>query len=235
MSVDPSDPRRRLVHAVPYYSQFASRELVGEIIRREREIDDDPRWQESGASSLAEYLSWADKACGMACLQMVLAAEGQPVPPIVELCRECESHRGYRKREDPPGYDGLYYAEFCEFAADRFGLTAKVAAPLTLDSLREFVTAGDLVMASVHPSIRHPSTTPPSRGGHLILVIGVDSDALCIHNPSGDTVDSQEFVWLGNDVFTRFYAERGVIISPGPLDYRSHSRNATEWSEGDVD
>ena len=36
----------------------------------------------------------------MACLQMLLAAAGRPVPGLVDLGRDCEGYGGYRERDD---------------------------------------------------------------------------------------------------------------------------------------
>ena len=55
---------------------------------------------------------WARRGCGMACLQMILAARGEPVPPLPELGRRCMRHGGYEDRPFGP----LIYAGFVAFA-----------------------------------------------------------------------------------------------------------------------
>ena len=78
---------------IPYRSQYASPELAGEIAAGRLTLAGDPRWRDAGAASVEEYARWARCGCGMACLQMILAARGEPVPPIAELGRRCTPSR----------------------------------------------------------------------------------------------------------------------------------------------
>ena len=61
---------------IPYRSQYASPELAGEIAAGRVTLEQDPRWREAGARDPQEYVRWARCGCGMACLQMILAARG---------------------------------------------------------------------------------------------------------------------------------------------------------------
>jgi hypothetical protein len=198
---------------VPYCSQFASSELVGEIVAGRMRIDDDPRWRESGAASAGEYARWAGAGCGMACLQMLLGALGRPAPGLVELGRGCERYGGYRAREDG-GLDGLFYAGFVAFAAAEFGLDARVAAPLGVADLLHAAAGDEVVMASVNKAIRTAAEPAPARGGHLVLVIDADPvrRRLCFHNPSGHEPATQQSVWLDAEHFEPFYASRGIAV-----------------------
>jgi hypothetical protein len=198
----------------PYFSQFASADLIGDFVSRRMSIRDDPRWASTGARTADEYRRWALAGCGMACLQMLLAATGRSVPGLVELGRECQAAGGYRERDDG-GLDGLFYAEFAAYLGAAHGLVARVAAPL---STRELLTAAageEVVLASVHHSIRTPEIAPPERGGHLVLVIDADLDTekVRFHNPSGHTGAMQRDAVLNARTFGRFYAERGVAVT----------------------
>src|SRR4051795_3999338 len=137
---------------IPYYSQFASADLIAEIVDGTRSVADDPRWQESGAPTPEDYAFRARTGCGMACLQMVLAAHGQPVPGLAELRRRCERHGGYRA----DGRKGLHYAGFVRFLDSELGLSARVAAPLPLADLLDAAAGDEVVLASVHKTIRGP-------------------------------------------------------------------------------
>jgi len=66
---------------VPYFSQWESPELAAEFIDGSRRAADDPRWADSGASTPEEYEFWSHKVCGLACLKMIMAWRGVPVPP----------------------------------------------------------------------------------------------------------------------------------------------------------
>lgn len=192
---------------IPYRSQFASPELVAEIVAGVRSVDDDPRWRESGGATPAEYAVCASTGCGMACLQMVLAAHGRPVAGLAELWRRCERYGGYR----PDGRGGLIYAGLVAFAQAELGLRARVAAPLSLADLLAAVRGDEVVIASAHKSIRRAGPSG-GRGGHLVLVIDADDERLYFHNPSGDTPATRRGVWMDASRFASFYAERAIAV-----------------------
>src|ERR1700685_3617744 len=89
---------------IPYRSQYASPELASELQSGALAFEDDPRWLEFGAASPAEYRRWARCGCGMACLQMILAARGEnPVPALAELGRRAIPYGAYEP-EPPRGF-----------------------------------------------------------------------------------------------------------------------------------
>ena len=143
---------------IPYRSQYASAELIasGAIT-----LADDPRWQEAGAATPQEYARWARRGCGMACLQMILAARGDSVPPLVNLARDCTRYGGYD--EHPRGYGPLIYAGFVDYVTAELGLSARVAAPLPLRGLLDAVRGEEVVLASVSSEIRTLAPRPGPR------------------------------------------------------------------------
>ena len=198
---------------IPYRSQYASPELAAELQSGALAFEDDPRWREFGAATPAEYRRWARCGCGMACLQMILAALGEPVPALAELGRRAIGYGAYEARP-ARGFGPLIYAGFVDFVAAEFDLDARVAAPLALTQLIAAVAGDEVVLASVSAAIRTPDVVPERRGGHLVLVIDASSDGerLCFHDPAGDTERSCAGVWLRREVFERFYAERGITV-----------------------
>lgn len=199
---------------VPYRSQYASPDLADAIAAGTASLADDPRWREAGAATREEYARWARCGCGMACLQMVLAARGDPVPPLVELARACTRHGGYEERP-ARGFGPLIYAGFVDYVRAELGLEARVAAPLPLDALIGAVRGDEVVLASVSVEIRTVAPSPERRGGHLVLVVDAaeDGERLCFHDPAGHVPESAVGVWLPRDVFARFYAERGIAVT----------------------
>jgi hypothetical protein len=199
---------------IPYFAQWESRELVHDIILHRRRAEDDPLWPRSGASSAAEYALWSWNGCGMACLKMLLAARGRTVP-LVELARGCERYGGYVRREAGE-VDGLIYAPCIEFVRAELGLAGRVLAPMHVTDIVHALADGELVIASVHPSIRYAAdgAEAAGRGGHLVLVTGYDLEAatLTFHNPSGHTPASQENAELSMERFERYFAHRGMAI-----------------------
>jgi len=200
---------------IPYRSQYASPELAGALQSGSLAFEEDPRWREFGADSPGEYRRWARCGCGMACLQMILAARGEgAVPPLAELGRRAVGYGAY-EAEPPRGFGPLIYAGFVDFVVAEFGLRARVAAPLELDELAQVVAGEEVVLASVSAEIRALAEAPERRGGHLVLVLERSSDgrSICFHDPAGDSGQSASCVWLALEDFERFYARRGVAVT----------------------
>src|SRR5215472_5192767 len=98
-----------LLHTpVHTFTQFMSTRLIEAIVYRGMDPGDDPRWAESGACDRAEYAYWSGRACGMACLQMILDHYGRTVPGLIELCRDACAAGCYVRRADG-GVDGMFY------------------------------------------------------------------------------------------------------------------------------
>ncbi|WP_313624221.1 hypothetical protein [Achromobacter sp.] len=198
--------------AVPYFCQWESAHLAGEIIRKELDLADDPAWRDSGARHLEEYVRWASHVCGMACLKMVLAARTGHAYPTLELARRSIPYGAYVEEPDG-GIKGLIYAPFVRYVADVFELQAQVRVDLPAAALPALMGQAEYFMASVHPWIRWPDREPPRKGGHLVLVTRATADTVTFHNPSGEP-DTQADVELPLAEFDRFFAQRGVAIMP---------------------
>lgn len=192
----------------PYFAQWESEHLAhGEPGRQ------DPLWAASGAADAAEYHRWADHLCGVACLRMALGALGRPVPAAHALRRAIQARGGYV--EEPDGaIRGLIYAGAVEWLAEQ-GIGARIALDEPAEGIPAQLEAGGLYVASVHPLIRTPDAAPPHRGGHLVLVWGVDgAGRLRFHDPSGHVAAARRDARLDVAAFSRFHAERGIWISP---------------------
>ncbi|MEX0171433.1 C39 family peptidase [Streptomyces sp. LMG1-1-1.1] len=197
-------------HDVPYYAQWESADLVPDLLSGRTKAEDDPLWRSSGADTAEEYAFWSWRICGMACLRMALDYWDLNPPNLLTLARESLDAGAYVRRED--GVDGLIYAPFAEYAAQRWGIEAEVHGTLAMEEIPGHLEDGKLVMLSVHPSIREPDGTPPGRGGHLVLAVGCSPGHLQIHNPSGLPGVSQRFAEVPWEALPRFFARRGVTL-----------------------
>lgn len=195
----------------PYFGQWESADRIGDILTGALRAADDPLWPRSGAGSAAEYETWADHLCGVACLRMVLAARGIAPPRAFDLARDLSARGGYVVQPDG-AIRGLIYAPAVAWLREVPGIAAEVRVAMPVEDVAALAAGGGLFIASVHPWIRWPERTPPVRGGHLVLVFGAGDGALRLHNPSGDTPASQRDMQVPIAAFARFYAGRGIAL-----------------------
>jgi hypothetical protein len=196
---------------VPYFSQWESPDLALEFIADEANLRRDARWASSGASSSEEYAMWANHICGMACLKMVLAARTGRVWPTLELARAATRYGAYTVDHD--GIKGLIYAPFVRFTHREFDIRSDVKTHVDASALGAIMGDAEFFIASVHHSIRWPDTSPPKKGGHLVLVTEASNRHVRFHNPSGHDDRARADVVIPLDVFGRFFAGRGIQIS----------------------
>lgn len=195
---------------VPYFSQWSDPAFVRTIVEDGADPCSDPTWTSHGFPDEDTYRFWATKVCGLACLQSALTYWRLPVPSRWELVGEALDHGAYEVRADG-SVRGLTYAPFLEMTERRFRVTGRVVVDVSLDEFLAGITPDDLAVASVSPEIRHPVGTPRLDGGHLVLVVGVDDDAVEFHNPSG-VPPYQASARLSRRRFERFFARRGFVM-----------------------
>jgi hypothetical protein len=195
---------------IPYFSQWESPELVPRFIDGSLRPAHDPRWAASGARTPEEYEYWSSKACGLACLRMILGWRGLPVLTLMRLVERALAWKAYIPAGDHVA--GLIYRPFAEWVSAEYGITLEVAPDLPLELLAGAASPGTPVIASVHKWVRWPDRTPPVRGGHLVLVTGAAGGLVRLHNPSGMPGASQRDALVGAADFARFYAGRGLLV-----------------------
>lgn len=205
-------PRRYLYEDIPYFSQWESRALNRDILNRKIDATDDPLWRNSGAKTKDEYRSWSWASCGMACTKMILAHRTGKILPTATLGMTCASYGGYEfPLEDNVG---LIYTPYVTFLKKEFGLSSKIVSPLLPREIMHELSEGHYVIASVGPNIRNLKSWPKQKGGHLILMLGYDLDKqeFYFHNPSGDSVETQECAAVSFADFAEYFGGRGIVI-----------------------
>lgn len=200
---------------VPYFSQWESRTLISQFLSRKLRAEEDPLWRNSGASSPAEYAQWSPHICGIACLKMLLAHRTARVVPLLELVREAVTFGVYQPAMGDKG-KRLLYRPFVSWIRERFQIEGRVVEHMESSTIDCSLRDGYMFMASVHPGIRQAGFEPPSRGGHLVLVLGINpaTDEWVFHNPSGFEHATQEYVSMQRSSFDRYFANRGILIAP---------------------
>ncbi|MGW6918727.1 C39 family peptidase [Kitasatospora sp. NPDC054939] len=218
----PPGDRPDVLHAVPYYAQWESPELVRAIVTGAVDAADDPRWGASGARTPEEYAWWSWRLCGVACLRMALDHWWGVLPTTMRLARECEAAGAYVREGDR--LRGLRHEPFAGYLRERWGLAARPVPAADGDALAAELAGGRLVVLSVHPGIREPeagAAAPagaggPRRAGHLVLAVGAGPAELVIHNPSGYPGESQAYARVPWDLLDHWYAGRGIVLGPPP-------------------
>lgn len=197
---------------LPYFAQWESRHLVGDILAGRIRARDDPRWAKSGARTPEEYEFWSWRACGIACLRMILAGTRGETPSMIELARDLMGIGAFVRQTE--GVKGLIYEPFARYLARQFHLRAMPIPQLSIDSALGSLRQGNLVfLASVSAMIRDSDSRPRARGGHLVLVLGVYSGDVVLHNPSGKDVKSQSFARVPMRRFQECFAGKGVAVA----------------------
>ncbi|MDE9551422.1 C39 family peptidase [Xenorhabdus bovienii] len=196
---------------MPYFSQWESAHLAADIIHQRLLLINDPLWAQSGANSPEEYATWANHICGMACIKMLLASRTDKIYPLLTLTKMAITYGAYQIEGNH--IRGMIYAPVVSMLSEQFGITAQIKTNFTTENLHKVLADGSLYIASVHPDIRWPQQEPDKKGGHLVLVTKATPTEVTFHNPSGDNHKSQVNVTISIEVFNRFYAERGILIS----------------------
>ena len=205
--------KERVQYDVPYVCQFAKPEHAELSLKKELILQDDPHWADTGATSPDRYAEWAFAMCGMASAAMALGYfHGRNLKPA-EMAEEALKAGAYRNESN--GLSGMRFREFSNWIKE-YDLRAEVYSRLSLQGIRNALSRGKLVMVSVNPNIRGYSTAPENqKGGHLVLITGYDSDGISINNPSGFTSTASQINHrLPIDDFKRYYAGRGILLSP---------------------
>lgn len=206
---------------VPYYSQWESKELVDDFIKRKISVEDDPKWKSSGAKNKLEYLHWSWSGCGVACFQMICSFLTGKKIPLVNLGKSMMKYGGfkldkiaYKNADYLHSLDGLYYDPFLKFLDQEFHLKGKIISPMILEEIIQELNLENLIMASVSPYIRNPEDVNFKQGKHLVLVLGYDlkKQIFYLHNPSGIYKKSQEYAEISFRNFNKFFNHKGIII-----------------------
>lgn len=199
-----------MINNIKYFSQLESANLISGPIKINDDFRD-PLWDNSGALDEEEYNFWSKRACGMACLKMILNDLDKGVWPIVRLAKLCQKYGGYDLRTNL----GLIYKPFSLFLKEEFNLGAEVVENFDIKRIKAEIEKGNYSIVSVHPNIRNrDNKEPDKKGGHLVLVVGFDDfkRELIIHNPAGIYNLSQENYHLSEEEFNKFFARRGIVV-----------------------
>lgn len=199
---------------IPYFCQFGSTDKAELFALRKIGLHTDPNWNRTGADTVAEYCFWASHCCGMACLKMAMATAYSDLS-IIALAKLCQQYGGYVCQNGQIADPGLHYRPFIRFLKNEFNWESRAYGVMTIPDIHREITKGRYVMVSVHPAIGHVDSTPPRKGGHLVLITGYSRKAgtLRYHDPAGP-LHRQQHVTIANEDFNRFFAHKGLAFGP---------------------
>ena len=205
-----------------YISQFASRELISDILDKHIPVDSDPKWRDLGFDSIEEYSFWAQRLCGLVCIKMVMdSLKPELSESIGSLTKKAVERGGYIIYDESRIFvdKGWFYAPLIELVKE-YGLSGAVCNPLNENELCINVIENSFSIVSVQPGvIRFDIEKCPSdkKGGHLVVITGFKWDkeqclGFYIHNPSGRKVSTQENAFIPIERFREAFASKGLVI-----------------------
>lgn len=175
-----------------------------EAIRHEvpmcRQLFDVARWQTDGFATAQESAWWSDRACGVACMRMMLLGWfGQASTPA-ELLHQARADGAYLRDR------GWSHAGLARLGA-RHGLPAEAV------TLPEDEIVGHLERAPVIVSVKIKFPVGQGRGGHLVVLTGAGS------GPSGAVFGfndpsswGQRHCWVPRRRFCAAYSGRALLF-----------------------
>jgi len=216
-TTDPVSPRAAPAgaafrhHGVPYRSQWGHPDWVERIAVHAADPCADPDWRRSGFADADRYRFWAQRLCGLACLEAALDYWRIAHAPRAALLDDALRHGVYRLRDDG-GVDGLIYRPFAQWLAAEFGIRVAVLTDEPIETTAARIGPDTLAIASVSAEIRYPARANARRGGHLVLLHGRGDGGVWFHNPSG-VAPYQADAWLPYETVARFHARRGMTLT----------------------
>jgi len=206
----------------PYISQFASKELVSDILDRKRDPATDPKWTEFWFTSPRDYSFWSWRGCGLIAVKMVLdaygAADGETMATLTGRAVDLGGYKVCDKKGDAVD-KGWFYGPLVELA-EEFGIDGEVHGALSEEVICRNVIDDRFTVASVHPGVVRGDCDhkpPGADGGHLVLVwgcrwTGSECAGYYIHNPSGRVEETQDRAFVPIARFREAFASRGFSL-----------------------
>jgi hypothetical protein len=209
----------RLSYPVPYCAQIASPNLAGAIFDEGLDARLDPRWQETGAETAEEYAYWSGRACGPACVKMCVEALGGENYSLMDWVRAGLARGGYRIEKDSRGNPvevGWLHRALAELVRSA-GFQA-TPQPVDLDEFPHRLQENCLLIASVTYEIGQEAASITHKGGHLVVVVGVNLrgvalEQIFVNNPSGRSDELRANACISARRFQEGYSGRCIVIS----------------------
>jgi hypothetical protein len=195
--------------------QWASPNLVSEILDGKVKAADDPKWRDFGFKTKKDYKFWSWRICGLMCFKVALNTLGAALDETVAALTEKGAALG--------GYDverdkGWFYTPLIKLAKT-YGIDGKVYGRLSVQEIAAGVLDNRFFIASVHPDVIRGdlAKNPHDSKGHLVLVSGFrfgknGIEGIYIENPSGRKRTTQHRAYVTISDFNEAFAKRGFAL-----------------------
>jgi hypothetical protein len=195
--------------------QWASPNLVSDILDGKIKAADDPKWRDFGFKTRADYEFWSWRLCGLMCFRVALNTLGaMQNETVAALTAKGAALGGYDTARDK----GWFYAPLIKLAK-QYGVDGKIYGRLSLEEIAVGVLDKHFTVASVHPDVIRGdlSKNPHDGKGHLVLVTGFRYKqnhiaGFYIENPSGRKRSTQHRAYVAADDFREAFANRGFAL-----------------------
>lgn len=204
-----------------YTSQFASPELAYDYIHNNYNGEEDPNWYVYGSEDSEEYAFWAPRSCGVICTKMIVDELGtnkekHTIMDMINLGIELGGYKLYNNRGEfidlgwmhrPLVNLGSYY-----------NVHGGVSSHASIEELYFRIADNQVAIASVSPQIGERNSLILDKGGHLVVVYGMEWEQgkckyVFLNNPSGRYPELRSNARINADRFKEAYAERLIYFT----------------------
>lgn len=165
-----------------------------------RQRFDVARWQADGFANEQESAWWSDRACGVACLRMMLLGRFGRGPTSAELLHEARADGAYLPDR------GWSHAGLARLAAC-YGLPGEAAA-VPDDEITEHLERAPLIA-----SVKFEFPVGQGRGGHLVVLTGAgggeQGTGFWFNDPSSW---GQRYHWVPERRLRAAYSGRAIVF-----------------------
>jgi len=173
-------------------------------------IDDKDAAQRFGTSNIKEYSFWAWRACGIACVSMILNSYNPITETLYALTREANRNNGYLHSDSQGNIDIGWKHQALADLLNRRGLCSQLSGILSIEGALCRIVKGALYIASIKSRLS-------KNGSHMVVVTGFSKKdkGFIINLVDPFLLDGKggiKEVSLGE--FKRYYLHKGILVWP---------------------
>ncbi len=185
----------------------------------------------SGWKSQKKYKFWSQRACGIACVRMIIKSKKQAALTMAELAKRAQQLGGYKLYDQKGNFidKGWYYKALLKVLAD-FGFLGNVNKVLPTNQIARKIKKGCFAVVSVNNQVlNNKKVAFFNFSNHLVLVTGFRAKngkvvGFYLHNPYDTTRKSQKGNFVDIALFKKAFGYRGFYC--WPISSRNKASNS---------